>query len=334
AHHHPPPRPPRPCPPRHRPRLHGHVRLLRVGRRRREPRHHRGRPRRRHRPVGHRRLLRLRPQRDAARPRPAEWRPARPCLRAGEVRSPPRPGGRLCRHRRAPGGREELPGHDPAPARHRPRGPVPARPRGPGGADRGHGGRHRRPRARRLRAPHRPFGGGAGHDPAGPRHPPDHRPPDRVLSDEPRHRSRHPADLPRTRHRHQRLRRAGAWAAQRFRARRPVRLPLPLAALPGRERSSQPGAGGGAAARGGGPRRDSGAARHRLGVVARRRRAALGRRAAAGPAGRGAGRRRPRSFPGGVGRDRGRRARRRGRGRALRLPSDGDARQRARRRRI
>ena len=59
----------RPPPLRHRPRLHGHVRPLRPGRRGREHRHHPRRARRRHHPARHRRLLRHGPQRAADRAR-------------------------------------------------------------------------------------------------------------------------------------------------------------------------------------------------------------------------------------------------------------------------
>ena len=54
----------------------------------------------------------------------------------------------------------------------------------PGRADRGHGGRHRRPDPGRPCAASGPVGGGRRHDPAGARGPPGGGPADRVLADD------------------------------------------------------------------------------------------------------------------------------------------------------
>ncbi len=74
-------------------------------------------------------------------------------------------------------------------------------------ADRRHGGRGRRPGARRLRAPHRAFRSGRGNDPPRGGRASDLRPADRVFADLARPRGRHPASAARARHRGHRLRR-------------------------------------------------------------------------------------------------------------------------------
>ena len=92
---------------RHRPRLHGHVGLVRPGRPQREHRHHPRRARRRRHPARHRRLLRHGPQRDADR-RGARGAPPRQSADQREVRRPARPGRRPGSATTPPGGGEEL----------------------------------------------------------------------------------------------------------------------------------------------------------------------------------------------------------------------------------
>ena len=93
---------------RDRPRLHGDVRPLRARRRRREHRHDPRRARRRRQPARHRRLLRDGRERDADSPRASGAR-SRRGRDQRQVRRPARPGRRLERRRRPPGGGQELP---------------------------------------------------------------------------------------------------------------------------------------------------------------------------------------------------------------------------------
>ena len=197
-----------------RPRLHGHVGLLRAGRPRREPRHDPRRARRRHHSARHRRLLRHGPQRDADR-RGAQGRPRRGADQR-QVR-------RHARTRRAAGSATTRGRQRSRPslaytlqaARHRPHRHLPPGAARSERADRGHHRRDRRSGQGRPRPPHRPVRGRRGDDPPRRRRPSDRRPADRIFADLARHRGRDPADLPGARHRHHRLRRAVARADQR-----------------------------------------------------------------------------------------------------------------------
>src|SRR5579859_3832921 len=75
-------------------------------------------------------------------------------------------------------------------------------------ADRGHDRRRRRDDRERLCPLHRPVRDERRDDPPRRRGASDHRSPDRIFADLARHRRRHPADLPRARHRNHRLWRA------------------------------------------------------------------------------------------------------------------------------
>ena len=146
---------------RPRPRLHGHVRLLRPGRPRREHRHHPRRARRRHHPARHRRLLRHGPQRDADRrgaARAAAGDQVLISVKFGALRAPD---GELARLDARPAavknflaytlqrlGTDHVDIYRPARL-------------DPSGADRGHGRRHRRHGEGRLCPPHRPLRGRA-----------------------------------------------------------------------------------------------------------------------------------------------------------------------------
>ncbi len=169
-----------------RPRLHGHVRLLR---RRRERRrgvgpHHPPRPRARHRLHRHRRDVRAVHQRGTGRT--GDRRPARRVRRRLEVRDPLPPPRRRTPDRRLT---REPPHRDRGlaeAARDRPRRHLLPAPRRPRDADRGDGRRPRRARRRGQDPPHRALRGRAGDDPPRPRDPPDHGAAVGVLALDPR----------------------------------------------------------------------------------------------------------------------------------------------------
>ena len=153
------------------------------------------------------------------------------------------PSGAFIGHDASPARGEELAGLHADPARHRLRRPVPARPARPAGADRGHGRGHRGDDPGGVRPPHRPVRDGGGHHPPGARRPPDRRPADRVLADEPGHRGRDPAHRAGARHQRDRLRHpVPRPAEQRHRAAGPGRPAHPLPPVLRREPRAEPGA--------------------------------------------------------------------------------------------
>ncbi len=205
------------------------------------------RPGRRRDPARYsRRLLRHGAQRDAHR-RGAAQRPRR-SPRTGpdqrQVRALRDPDGNWSGLRRPPRRREELRRLLPPAPRCGPHRRLPDRPASTPRC------RSRRPSARSPNWSRRGTSGtsasarSAPDHPAGRRHRPDRRPPDRVLADLPGHRAGDPADHPRTGHRHHRVRRALPRPDLRPLHPRPAagrpRLPRPLAALPGREPPAQP----------------------------------------------------------------------------------------------
>ena len=142
-----------------------------------------------------------------------------------------------------------------------------------------------------------------------------------------RHRAGHPADGPRTRHRHHRVRRAvprpGVRPLARRRNREPARLPGPPAPLLRREPAAQPRTRRTAARHRGPQGRDRRPARHRLGPVPRRGHRPPRRRPPPRAAHRIAGSSRAGPLRRGPCGDRGRRPGRRRRGHALRRRPDG-----------
>ncbi len=114
-----------------------------------------------------------------------------------------------------PGGGEELPRLQPAPARHRLHRHLPPRARRSRRADRGHRRRDRRHGEGGLCAPHRPVRDRRGHHPARARGASDRRPADRILAVLRGIEAEILPDPARARHRHHRLRRAVARPVQR-----------------------------------------------------------------------------------------------------------------------
>ena len=232
---------------RPRPRLHGHVRLLRPGRRGRVARHDPRRARRGRDPARHRRLLRDGPQRAAARATRCADAAARTCRSASSSARCADPDSALARLRRPAAAVKNFARVLAAAARHRPHRRLPAGPPRPGRADRGHRRRDRRADQGRLRPPHRALRGRRRDDAPRARGAPDRRPPDRVLADLARHRG---DILPTARElgigvtAYGVLSRgllSGHWRADRELSR--DRLPRPQPALPGREPRPQPRAG-------------------------------------------------------------------------------------------
>ena len=225
-----------------RPRLHGHVGLLRRTRRRGIARHDPPRPRPRRDLSRHRRRLWPGPQRGAGRPR----RAGAVGLGGGghQIRQRPQPRRQLQGRRRAP--RLCAPGLRGEPQALGPRGhrPLLPAPRRPHDRHRGDGRRHGGPRQGRQGQVPRPVGGRARHHPARPRGPPDHGAADRIFALDPRPRRRDPGRPARARHRLRALQPARPRFPHRpvplRRRHRRRRLPPHHAALPGREPRRQP----------------------------------------------------------------------------------------------
>ena len=150
--------------------------------------------------------------------------------------------------------------------------PAPGRPRD---ADRGHGGRHGRPRPPGQGPPPRPLGGRPADRPPRPGRPPDRGPPDRIFLVEPRARGRNPAPGARARHRLRALQPARPRLPDRPDQEpgrpRPRRLAAQHAPLPGRELPAQPRPRGRDRPHGGGEGLHARPARPRLGAGAGRR---------------------------------------------------------------
>ena len=179
---------------RHRPRLHGHVGLLRRSRRRRGAAHDRARARARLQLPGHLGHVRAAHERAARRSR--DHRPPRRGVPGDQVRHQDRaerPAATRSRSTAAPStcarpARRSL--RAPRRRAHRPLLPAPRRPEH---ADRGDGRRDGRARRGRQGAPPRALGGQRRDDPPRPRGAPDHRGAERVLAVDARRRGRDPA---------------------------------------------------------------------------------------------------------------------------------------------
>ena len=160
-----------------RSRVHGDVRVLRLGRRGRGDRDDPARARARHRLHRHRTAVRAADERGAGRPR--DQGPARRVRDRDEVR--PKGGlGEARRYvdrrsaRRLGGARARLDRRLTQAARHRPRRPLLPAPRRPERPDRGDGRGDGRARRARQGAPHRTQRSRTGHGPPSTLRPPDH----------------------------------------------------------------------------------------------------------------------------------------------------------------